>query len=918
MFAPPYTSACPSHKKKDSSAKSRHTVEMRPLPTGTLTLLFSDIEGSTLMLKRLGDRWGEALSTQRALLRATFAEHDGHEMGTEGDSFFVVFPAAQQALLAALEGQRRLQRQEWPGQSPLRVRMGLHTGEPERHEDGYIGIDVHRAARIAATASGGQIVVSATTRALIGGQPAEITVRDLGSHRLKDIPDPEHLYDVVAPGLSDAFPPLRTLGTRANLPAYATELVGRSRELADLCGAVEGGARLVTLTGPGGTGKTRLSVAVASELQDGFPCDIFFVPLHTADRAALMWSGIAEAVGIPADAEELPHERALRFLCDRASLLVLDNLEQVPDADVVVSQLLNDAPQVRVLATSRRPLHLIDEQEYPVPALTVPPRGVVDRSKAETSGAVGLFVRRARMVRPSFRLTDDNVRDVVALCRRLDGLPLAIELAAARSRLLSPRALLNRIDERLGEGVTASDRVDRQRTLGATIAWSYDLLDEEDQRIFRRLGAFSSLVDLDAIEYVAGSADRDPLDVVAHLVDVSLVQIVDAPDGEPMISMLQTIRQFARVRLQASGECDEVRLRHARWCLQTAEEICGLLQGPTQMSALDRMSAVEEDIRGALEWCLQPASEAEPERRECGYALLAPMNRYWYRCGYAAEGRGWHDRALRIVDEDEAGDSVLLLDALHGMAILALQQDDVVPATEALERALEMAVRIGDLSREARECNSLGIARRNSGDIDGAFALIERSISLARQIGSSDREATALSNMVFLHMDTGGYAAAIEAGRRAVAADRARDDPWGVAINEINLVFALLNAEGPRQAYEQLVEVAAGAVALEDVELSVSVLDSFAAVWGALGNGERAACLLGASDHHRERSGMHRTQPDQVHLDRFVIPARDSVASGDWKRAYEAGKSMSIEAAVAEGLAAGSAVPSFAGAGENR
>ncbi|MDQ3094776.1 MAG: adenylate/guanylate cyclase domain-containing protein, partial [Actinomycetota bacterium] len=682
---------------------------MRPLPTGTLTLLFSDIEGSTLMLSRLGDRWAEALSAQRSILRATFDAHGGHEMGTEGDSFFVVFPSAQHALLASLEGQRRLQQHAWPDDVPLRVRMGLHTGEPDRHEDGYIGMDVHRAARIAATAHGGQTVMSAATQALVGRHLADVDVRDLGWHRLKDIDEPEHLYDVVAPGLADTFPPLRTLGTRADLPTYATELIGRPTELAEISHAIDQhNTRLVTLTGTGGTGKTRLAVAAAADLQDRFPCAVFFVPLHTADRSALMWSGIAEAVGAPAEVERSPDERALRFLHDRASLLVLDNLEQIPDADVVVSQLLDGAPKVRILATSRRPLHLVDEQEYPVSALAVPARGPVVRSAVEQAGAVSLFVRRAKMVRPGFSLTDDNVTDVVALCRRLDGLPLALELAAARSRLLSPRALLNRIDHRLGDGVTASDRVERQRTLGATIAWSYDLLEEADRRIFWRLGVFSSRVDLEAIEYIAGSEERDPLDVVAHLVDVSLLQIVEAHDGEPVVFMLETIRQFARERLDVSGENEETRLRHARWCLRVATEIGALLHGPTQMRALDKMDAVEEDIRAALDWCLRPAREASAERRECGYALLEPMNTYWYRCGYVAEGRGWHDRALRIVESDDSDDSVHFVDALHGLGVLASQQNDVTPAVHALERALDMARRLGDLDREARESNSLG------------------------------------------------------------------------------------------------------------------------------------------------------------------------------------------------------------------
>ncbi len=877
---------------------------MRPLPTGTVTLLFSDIEGSTLMLNRLGDRWGEALSDQRSILRDVFEEHGGHEMGTEGDSFFVVFESAQQALLSALNGQRQLQQHSWPDNVPLRVRMGLHTGEPSRHEDGYIGIDVHRAARIAATANGGQTVMSESTRALVGDVPG-VRVRDLARHRLKDLPEAEHLYDVVAPGLLDTFPPLRSLGTRANLPTYATELIGRSEQVAAIQHAVrQQGARLVTLTGPGGTGKTRLAVAVAAELHEQFPCDTFFVELHAVDRATLMWSAIAEAVGTPADAEELPHERALRFLSDRASLLILDNLEQIPDADVVVSQLLNHAPQVQLLATSRRPLHLVDEHEFPVAPLDVPAAGKVDQTTAEHSGAVRLFARRAAMVRPNFRLSADNAADVAELCRRLDGLPLAIELAAARVRLLSARALLSRIDDRLGEGVTATDRAQRQRTLGATIAWSYDLLEEQDKEIFRRLGAFSSKADLAAIAYVAGSDDRDPLDVVAHLVDVSLVQVVEAPDGEPMISMLETIRQFARDRLQASGECDEVRMRHARWCLEKANEIHALLQGPNRMTALDRMDLVGEDIRSALDWCLRPADEASAERRECGYALLDPMNMYWYRFGYAAEGRGWHDRALKLVESDDNADSGRLVDALHGTGILAVQQGDIGPGTQALERALEMARRLGDVDREARQSNSLGIARRMAGDSAGGFVLIENSLRLAQQIGNPRREATALANIAQFLIDTGDYRAAVDAAQRSIAADRALDDPWGVAISQCNLATALLHSQGPERAYEHLIEVAADAVALGDTELTVEIIDSFAAVWAGFGHAERAATLVGGSDHQRELAGMPRPPVDVEDLSRFIVPAKSSVGHQEWDRAYTRGRTLSIDAAVAEGMAA--------------
>ena len=865
---------------------------MAPLPTGTLTLLFSDIEGSTSMLRGLGPLWGEALSTQRRILRSAFERHDGHEMGTEGDSFFVVFTSAQEALAAAVEAQRELQQHAWPGGTPLRVRMGLHTGEPQRHEDGYIGMDVHRAARIAATAHGGQIVLSSSTQALVGS--TECQLRDLGWHRLKDLPEPEHLFDVTGSGLADEHPALRSLGTRASLPTYSTALVSRSREVAELCDVVQR-VRLVTLTGTAGTGKTRLAVAVASELQGRLGGDIHFADLHTADRAALMWSGIAEAVGATGDSEQTPEERTLSFLAERDVVLVLDNLEQIVGADMVVSRLLDEVPRGRIVATSRRPLHLVDEYQYPVSPLPVPDEPVA-------TGAVELFVQRARMVKPTFQLTATNAPHVLALCRRLDGLPLAIELAAARSRLLSPKALLERIDDWLGDAAPLTRKAGRQRTLRAAISWSYDLLDEHDRRVFRQLGVFSSRFDLDAVGEVLGDADRDPLDIVAHLVDVSLVEIVDGPDGEPMIFLLETMRQYARELLHESPEYDQIRLAHARWCHRTAAEICALLHGPRQMSALDRMKAVEEDIRSALDWCLAPSTGPIGERAECGFALLEPMDAYWYRFGYVAEGRGWHDRALALLAAGEVPDLPEVVDALHGHGVLALQQQDLSTGEEALERALAMAHRLGDLSREARELNSLGIARREGGDVTSARELIERSLELARQIQDPHREATALTNVVHIHMDLGDYDAAVEAARRAVAADSALGDPWGVAINQSNLVVALLHAQGPRPAFEALRGVLSDAVALEDVELAIDVIETSAAVWAGLGEPQRAATLLGSAQAQREAVGIPRARPNQTLLDRFVEPARASLPSPMWQRAADRGALLTLEDAASEAL----------------
>ena len=818
---------------------------MRPLPAGTLTMLFSDIEGSTSLLKRLGSRWGEALSAQRRILRGTFEKYEGHEMGTEGDSFFVVFSSAHAAVSAAIESQQLLGRHTWPDDLPIRVRMGLHTGEPERHEDGYIGIDVHRAARISATAHGGQIVISGATAALLKSHPVD--TRDLGWHRLKDLPGPEHLFDILAPGLLTDHPPLRSLGTRANLPAYGGDLIGREHDVASVSRLVRDGHRLVTLTGTAGTGKTRLAVAVACDLEGTLPHDIYFVPLHTADRAALMWSGIAEAIDAPGEAEQLPDERAIAFLGERETILILDNLEQIPDADVVVGRLLDQTPGVQVLATSRRPLHLVDEQQYPVAPLPVPRLAVgIDVPELQT-GAVDLFIRRARMVKPSFSLTPRNAADVVAICERLDGLPLAIELAAARSRLLSPKALLQRLGEYSADA-TLVGRSARQQTLRAAIEWSYDLLDPDDQRVLRHLGVFSGRFDLAAVSHVVGRDGTDPLDIVAHLVDVSLLEIGEGPDAEPVLFLLQTIRQFARDLLADSADHEQVRLAHARWCHATATQISALLHTPRQMTALDRMQAVEEDIRAALDWCLAADTDPAGDRAQTGFALLAPMDTYWYRFGYIAEGRGWHERAVRLLATDDVPDSRQVVDALHGEGVMAVQQMDLTTGTEVLERALAMSERLGDLDRQARESNSLGIARREAGDVQAARHLIERSLSLARMLRDPHREATALTNVVHVHMDLGEYREAVDAARRAIAADRALGDPWGVAINRNNLVMALLHSEGAQPAYEELRAVAGDAEAQADIELSIDLLENAAAIWAGRAQPRRDAVLLGAAD----------------------------------------------------------------------
>lgn len=411
---------------------------MRELPTGTVTMLFSDIEGSTFLLSRLGARYGEALSAQRQVLRSAISDWHGHEMGTEGDSFFVVFETAAGAVACCVAAQRALAGHAWPGGATVSVRMGLHSGEPSRHEDGYIGMDVHRAARIAATAHGGQVVMSGVTWELAhSGLPADLSFLDLGLHRLKDIDEPEHIYQLTAPGLPEDFPPLKSLGAATNLPVPITPLVGRNSDREQLRGLIrQPGVRLVTLTGPGGVGKTRLAIDAAAALGETFPQGIYFSALATVRDADVMWKAVAGDLSVDGDEPAA----VMTHLRDRRTLLVLDNLEQVHGGAEVVAALLAAAPRLVVLATSRGPLHLQGEHELPVPPLALPLGPGI--AAVTESAAVRLFVQHADMVRPGFGVTGENAADIAAICRRLDGLPLAIELAASRARLLSPKALL--------------------------------------------------------------------------------------------------------------------------------------------------------------------------------------------------------------------------------------------------------------------------------------------------------------------------------------------------------------------------------------------------------------------------------------------------------------------------------------------
>jgi predicted ATPase/class 3 adenylate cyclase len=665
---------------------------MHRLPTGNVTFLFTDIEGSTKLIQRLGDRFRVVVDEPGRILRDAMAAGAGHEVGTEGDSFFAVFPTPQGALRAAVHAQQGLAGHAWPEGHAVRVRMGLHTGEGVLGGDNYMGLDVHVAARIAAAAHGGQVLVSESTRNEVQhALPGNVELRDLGRHRLKDIERPEHLCDLVIEGLPAEFPAIRTLDARpTNLPPYRTSFVGRGREVAEVA-ALLAEVRLLTLTGPGGTGKTRLALKVAADHLSRFPDGVFFADLTPIRDPALVPSVIAQALAV----REEPGREILHTLSDhlrdRHILLVLDNSEQVIEAGASIARLLDEAPRLTILATSRTPFHISGEREYQVQPLTVPdPAHTADASAIMGSDAVALFTERVAAVRPGFGVTDQNASAVAQIAARLDGLPLALELAASRLKILTPEALLERLGRRLPILTGgARDLPERQRTLRATIEWSHGLLRPEEQRLFARLGIFNGGWSLDAAEAVCGPGlDIEILDGLGSLVDHSLVRPVEIANGESRFTMLETIREFAIERLASSGEEGELRRRHAEHFLDLAEEAEPHLTRQDSRAWLARLKGEHDNLRADLDW-VELREEAE-----IGLRIAAAIWRFWLQVGQLSEGRARLERLLSLPDAGNRGPTqVRALSALGG---LAYWQNDYPPMRAAYQEAVDIARELGE------------------------------------------------------------------------------------------------------------------------------------------------------------------------------------------------------------------------------
>ena len=858
--------------------------------SGTITFLFTDIEGSTRLLQDVGSAYPEILALHNRLIRAAVETSDGVEVKTEGDAFFVAFRSAADGVRAAVTAQHALAAASWPVGATVRVRMGVHTGEGSRAGTEYVGLDVHRAARIAAAAHGGQVLLSESTRQLAaGGLPDGVHLADKGEHRLKDLDRPEHLYELVIDDLPADFPPIRSVSMRfAILPPQLSGFIGREPEVERIRGLIDG-TRFLTLTGPGGTGKTRLAIQVAQAVADAFPDGVAFVPLAPISDPQLVSGTIRETLGLP----EEPGRSSLETITDRIRgsrmLLILDNFEQVLPATGIVASLLERTHELTILVTSRSPLHHEGEQEFPVPPLRLPiEHDAGDLEVLRRSEAVALFTQRATMVRPDFVLDRSNALPISEICARLDGLPLAIELAAARIGLLPPEAMLSRLERRLDLLQSRStDRPDRQRTLRGAIDWSYGLLDEVERAAFRRLAIFVGGWNHEDAEAIAPPEEGDQLDLLDRLIDHSLV-IQEGPASEPRFGMLQTIREYGLDRLTQAGELEVVGRTHA---LRFRELVIELASAFTaSVDALDRVAGQHDNVRAALRWSIdhgdfEPAMEA-----------VGAVWRFWHLRGHLREGERWASEVLIKAPEGATHGRVRALNALGG---LTYWLGDYASAASAYEAMLDAARSIGDHASEAEAHYSLGYIRGIEHDNEGARSAYRESGRVASLIGDRLGEANAIGGVALIDLLDGRYLEARDGMAQAIPIFKAAGARW-LYLNAQGIMGRVLQHLGEhKEARAAVLEQLDGSIELGDGTLAALALRILASVAAQDGDFERALRLEGASRSLAERLGGEAPNALTPEVRPDELAAHAGVEPGAVDRWLAQGRELSEREAVA-------------------
>src|SRR5215207_297055 len=873
---------------------------MAELPSGTVTFLFTDIEGSTALWERDRQAMAKAVERLIGLLDAAVQAHGGIHFKTIGDAVQAAFPTAPQAVAGAVDGQRSLLAEDWGEIGPIQVRMALHAGEAIPDERGdYLAAPLNRLSRLLSTGYGGQILLSQTVQQLTRGVlPPSVELRDLGEHRLRDLLEPERIFQVLHPDLPAQFPLLKSLENRPNnLPLQPTPFLGRDAVVPAVGSLLQRpDVRLLTLTGPGGTGKTRLALHVAAEHLDDFADGAFFVSLASLADSRLVPSAIAEALGIREEGSQPLEARLRDSLSSKALLLILDNFEHLIEAAPMVADLLSSAPKLKILITSRVPLRLRAEQEYSVPTLEVPRRKPPPTAEQLTQyEAVRLFIGRAQAVRADFTVSNDNAPAIAEICYRLDGLPLAIELAAARVRMLSPQAMLARLEQRLPLLTGgARDAPQRQRTLRNTIAWSYDLLEPDEQRLFRRFAVFAGGASVDAVEAVANAdGDLDIFGGLERLVEHNLIRQEAGIEAEPRFTMLQTIREFGLEQLQTVSDAAEVRSRHATFFLELSEEAEAQRRGPDQGTWRQRLETEHDNLRAALSWLIETDTEM-------ALLLARLLSDFWQTRGHLREGRAWLERVLAAGEQAPPRARMAVLNAL---ASIAGPQGDYERVATAAEEALGYARDLGETGEAAWSLMMLGGVAFISGDYSRATVLTQEALELRRTLDQKTNVALILMNLSVIAMAQTDYGRAgsyldealqlmREAGNEEVLAKVLESMGW-LALKQNQYAQAALLL---RESLALYVKVGARRQVAE-------CMRGLAEVALLIGQPGQSARLHAAAEALREEVGAALEPAERAEHERSVAVIRGDIDEAAFADAWGGGGALSLTEAVVEALA---------------
>ena len=883
---------------------------MHQPPTGTITFLFTDIPGSTHLWEQHPDAMRPALARHDTLLRHSIENRSGYIVKGTGDGLLAAFATASDALAAALEAQNALSRETWETPAPLRVRMALHTGTTEERDGDYFGSPVNRAARLMAAGHGGQVLLSAATQELTrDALPEAMTLLDLGLCRLKDLGRPEHVYQAVHPSLPWEFPPLASLDSPAlpnNLPQQVTSFIGREKQVAEV-EALLARTRLLTLVGAGGSGKTRLSLQVAADLLTGDGDGVWLVELAGLSDPALVPQAVTSVLGIKEEAGKIIQQSLVEWLNPKRLLLILDNCEHLVAACAsLAADLLRSCPHVHILASSREPLAVAGEQTYRVPSLSLPdPNQSLTVESLSQYEAVRLFIERAQAVQPSFSVTNQNAPAVAQVCWRLDGIALAIELAAARVRSLSADEINTHLDQdsrfRLLTG-GARDTLPRQQTLRALIDWSHDLLTNQEKSLLRRLSVFAGGWTLSAAEAVCAGApveDFEVVDLLTALVDKSLVVAEPAGEGT-RYRLLETVRQYGADRLGESGETEPMGGRGAAWFLALAEEAAGQLFGPEQAAWLSRLDVEHDNLRASLTWEAQSAGGTE-----AGLRLAGSLNRFWIVRGHLSEGRRWLELALARVGGSGWEASAARAGALSAAGNMARSQGDDAVAQALYEEGLTLSRELGDQEGIAYALRNLGRVAQNQGDHAGARALYEESLTHWRQVGHPLGIADALSNLGHMARSQGDDAVARALHEESLTLFRQSGHHRGIA-DALNNLGDVAEAQGDytvaRSLYEESLTVWRQAGSQRGIADTLGSLGMMAHRQGQM---ERIARLSGAVSSLRESIGIPLSPAGQEEMDTTLASAAEVLGKEAFTPAWDAGRAMTLDEAVEYALSEG-------------